>query len=737
MDGRLIFYTKPIINLINVIFSKRFSYLAFFLLVSTSNPLPAKIIDFELEEVTNTGIEIDLKNPTYEEGVLTTVEGGVIASSSIRIQATEILYKKEENTETVFASGNLLVEFGDYVFVGESLSYNITEETGVISCGRTAIEPWFFGGDTIELCKDKSIVLRNGFITTSPSSKPDWAISAKETTLQCQRYLTSKNVKFKILNIPFLWLPKYYADLKTIFDSPLDFEVRFGGKQGPRLRMEYEIFSWQKLKTRLRLEYRLNRGPGAGITTEYHDSKRKQHLEMINFVAKDSPTEEEERNIKYRYRIQGLYYQSLHNDCTQIKASWDVLSDREMPQDYNDDTLTIKNIGNTELLLRQQGKFWIANATTQVKANPFQTVLQELPSIEWRSYPLNIANTGIISETLVRAGYLDYVYAQGLENVSNYDSTRLEFRENLYRSFKFGPLQLTPETGMEAIYYGNSPTREQQDLVIGTLALHANTHLYRCYGDKKHVIEPYAAYNFYTCPSITPSEHYIFNTEDGWYYLNTARVGINNNVYFRSQDSCCIHRCFQLDLYTYAFFDTVTIPDTFQKIYCNTSFLINDNLKYQITTAWNFQQNQLDHFNYRLEWTANTNFALAAEYRHRSSFDWRKADHENFVLDSFRSVEELRGSELSDRRDTLLLHTFYRFHPLMAVDFQIRHGWNRKTEPDYTEYQADLITNLGSAWNLKLSYQYREEDHRWAFYFTLGAKKPNRKSCYGPPCIEF
>lgn len=695
----------------------------------------AKIIDIEFDDYIETGVDVDLRNPTYVDGVLSTNEGGVISCPDIRIQARCITYTKDNDQETIFAEDNILVEFGDYVFVGKSLHYNVNEGTGTITCGRTSVEPWFFGGDIIELCADQTIIIRDGFITTSPSSNPDWKISSKETKLQKRRYITSKDVKFKILDVPFFWLPRYSADLNMIFDSPIRYGFRFGGKQGPRLRMIYEIFSWQQFKTFLRFDYRINRGPGLGLMTEYNSPNKDQHLEMINYFARDSSINKPKET--YRYRFQGLYYQTLNSDRTQIKACWDKLSDKDMPEDYYDESLTIEEAGNTELLIRHQESSWIANLSTQFQVNNFQTVKQELPVIEWRFRPYAISNTGIISETLVRAGYLDYDYATGVANVNDYCSTRFEFREHLYRSFSLGPIRITPEAGVEAMHYGSSPQKKSRDLLLGLFSVKANTHMYRFFDDKKHVLEPYALYQYYTYPNTNPDDHFIFDIDDGWYYLNTLRCGINNNIYFKSCDSGCIHRCLNVDLYSYAFIETDTIPETFQKLYCQTTLTLFDNLKHSIATAWNFGNNQLDHFNYRIEWTASSNFAIATEFRHRGAYDWRKADHDNFILDSFRSVDELLNSALSDRRDTLLLHTHYRFHPYCAIDFQIRHGWNRKTEPRYTEYQADLITNLGSAWNLKLSFQHREDDHRIAFYFNLGAKKPNRKSCCGPPCIEF
>lgn len=701
--------------------------------------LEASVPEFQIEDFVNQGINIDLREPCYKDGILRTEKGGVVTGPKLRIQAKNISYKRpkkgEDGAETIVAEDDLLIEFGEYIFTGKRLEYNVRTECGVIFCGRTAVDPWYFGGERIDLLPDKTIVLHDGFITTSADTEPDWLISSDKTTLKCHRYITAEQVKFRILNIPLFWLPKFQTDLCSIFDSPIRYAVRFGGKQGPRVRMVYEVFSWNQLKTFLRLEYRLNRGPGGGITTNYCSLDRKKRLEMINYVARDSSIDNP--NERFRYRFQGIYKHCLNNDKTNIDLCWDKLSDKDMAEDYNDETLTIYEAGRTELQIRHQEQSWIANFLTSVQVNSFQTVKQEIPVLELRLHPYSLGDTGIVTESLFRAGYLDYDYASNLKNVHDYCSTRIELRENIYRSFCLGPITATPEAGFLFIHYGNSPQKEVRDLSSGLFSVRTNTHIFRYYGDKKHVVEPYAFYRYYTSPTTNPDDHFIFDIDDGWFRLNTLRFGLNNNFYLKNPLTGCVHRYLQLDIFTNAFFSTPTIPTVFQKVYSDMVFSAFDNLKHSISTAWNIQENQLDYFNLRVDWTYNANLAVAFEYRHRGPYDWRKVDYDNFILDSFRPVPELLHSGLSDRRDTLLMHAFYRFHPYWAFEFQVRHGWNREFEPEYVEYQTDLITNLGSAWNLRLSYQHKEDDHRVAFYFTLGAKRPNRAPCRPTPCIDF
>jgi hypothetical protein len=341
-----------------------------------------------------------------------------------------------------------------------------------------------------------------------------------------------------------------------------------------------------------------------------------------------------------------------------------------------------------------------------------------------------------------------------------------------------GEINITPEAGGVFIAYSNSPgSRETPKyLAVGKFGCNINTNFSRIYGQHKHLITPYVQYDYFTSPTVPPNSdyvlvpiedkhksktaldsqntsdsengtqepapqkfrytlkfpndsHYIFDIEDGWYRLDMMQVGIAQSI-FRKQSNGLITRPLYANLYANVFFDTHTFAQSIPKVYGDVIFNSFSFLRHSFSTAWNFNQNLFDYYNFRTEWTVNENIALAFEYRHRSPFDWRKADRTNFILDSFRSVRQLRHSQLSDRRDTLLFHIFYRFHPCWAFQFESRSGWNRIHQPNYNEFEIDLIGALPSALNFKLSYQHREDDDRLSVYMSIGMKRPD----FSPPC---
>lgn len=692
-----------------------------------SLPAYTQEIDKLLENGVQDGITVDLREPLYTDGVLSTEKGGLITASQLRIQALNLRYTRKvidsKPVWTIEAEGDLIVEFGEYAFVGDKLFYDFQTKEGVIYNGKTAVEPWYFGGEILELKPDGSYIIYNGYVTTSEKDQPDWGIYSKLVRVEKDRYMSANQVHVRMFNFTVLWVPALRANLNSIFDSPIRYRFRWGGKQGPRFGFTYELFSWERWKTFIRFDYRLTRGPGGGIETRYRSLDHTTEFQSINYLAKDSSILHPHE--KARYRFEGIFRKEMDEGKTSILFTYDRISDKRMPGYYYDRDFDFDTSQRTQLLIRRKEKEWIANLYARVRINSFETVKQELPSLDVNFKPFVLNRTGIIFENWTSASYLDFKYSKFLDHVRDYASSRFEYRPTLYRPFVIGRFfTITPEVGMVTILYGNSPKREGQWLALGKAGLQVQSQLYRFYGSLKHVIEPFAYYRYYSSPTSSPHQHYIFDISDGWTRLNYLSFGINNAFYAKKCDSC-VSRILAVDLYSYAFFDTNKIRQTIPRAYTRITFFSLPTVKHIIDAAWSLEYNQIDHYNFRSEWTISDDLAIAFEYRHRDAFCWRKADKENFFLDVFRSERELRHSPVSDLRDTFLVHFFYRFHPNWACEFTSRQGCNRLREPKYLEYEIDLLTTVQSAWHLRFSYQHQEIDDRVAVYLNIGLKRPD------------
>lgn len=691
----------------------------------------------EVEALFAKGVTADLRNPELCDGVLTTEEGGVVTATDMRLQAKRVKYTRRvvegQPVMSIEAEGDLLLEFGSYVFLGERLEFDFQTHTGVLYNGRTAIEPWFFGGRIVHLLKDGNYWIEGAYLTTSENQNPEWQVRAESALLTDKQYLEAKRVKFQIQRVPILWLPSFKVNLDYIFDSPIRYTARWGGRR-TRIGLEYELFSWRRHKAFLILDYSFKRGFGAGFTTSYRSEDHREELNTINYFGR-LPSYVHP-NEKVRYRLQGTYANSLQDDTLTVQGSWDKLSDLDMPSDYSDRALEIDYALRTQLHLRKETQDWVGNFFTRVRVNDFQTVKQELPSLQVRWLPNSLGESGIISDTLARTAYLDFLYAKRQHNHRHHDfnSTRFEIAQKFYRPLLLNYVTLTPAVGFVGIHYGNSPDHIERNVVLGQFALDVNTRVSRWTEHSKHVVVPYATYTYFTYPTAGPDKHYIFDIEDGWYRLNQLRFGVYQNLYTKKQGF--LLRAISADIWCNAFLNTKTIPCRIPKIHGRLIYNPGLSIRHNIGVGWDIKRGSVAYFNYLLQWTVNQNFAIAAEYRHRYAYEWRKVDRSNYILESFHSSSELRHSPLSDRRDTLLVDFFYRFDPSWALQFECRRGWNRIHERGYFEWEVDLLGTVLSAWNVKLYYARRVDGPNFGINFSIGLSRPSAIIESPLPCFD-
>lgn len=649
---------------------------------------------------------INLREPVFTHGVITTDQGGVVEAEGMRIQARKIEYTNRiENgnpVQKIVAEGDLMMEYSDHAFVGERLEYDFIAKTGSLYQGKTFVDVWYLGGERIDLQCDGTYLIYNAFVTTCESQENTWEISAARVKITDNYLLSARNIRFRFERFPVLWLPSFKSNLKFFKDPPIRYKLKWDKSIGPRATMRYRVLSWENYNLFFRLDYRLKRGFGAAIESEYYSEDGRSSFLSRNYGAHDKLVQDERGNK--RYRLQGLYERVSLDEKTNIFMSYDKLSDDKMPGDFKSDDFEINTQKRTILRIEHQEDNTFGNLTVQPRINRFQSLDQELPLVNIGIRPFEIGRSGIISENRVNAGYLDYVYNSVLHDfIHDRHAIRLETKNQIYRPIFLGPVTVTPRAGMDAIFYSNGPDSRSIGQGVLTYGCEANARFFRNYECFKHMAEPYAIYQGISRPLSGINDHFIFNIDDGYDKVNLIRAGVRNSLFFH--DRSPFLPLFTGDVFTYLFIKDPKLPQTFAKLY--TSLGMNlPSVAVRGCVGWNAEETVWDFANIRTDWTVNEDLALGLEYRHRSRFDWRKADHENFILDFARSISQLLDSPLSDGRNTLLTRLHMRITPRFSIHFQSHHGWGRKNEPGYNAMKLDLLTLLGCSWQFRLSLHY-------------------------------
>jgi hypothetical protein len=656
---------------------------------------------------------VNLKDPVFQDGILTTEEGGVIISEGVRIQAKKIVYtnRVEEGIpiQKIEASGDLMIEYGDRYFVGTKLEYDLNRRSGMLYDGKTYIDLWYLGGEKIELRPDQSFHIYGAYITTSDNQNSLWDIHTGKIKITKDRLISSKSLHFRFFKFPIFWLPSLKMNLKFLKDPPIRYKVDWDKGQGPRISMRYRIYSWDLFSVYFRLDYRLKRGFGAAIESDYESEDKRQIFKTKSYFAHDTSIYQPNTE-KDRYRYQGIiFYESLDQKTT-LRACYDKISDRKMPEDFKSVDFELNTAKRTQLLFRNETSESIIGFNFRPRINNWQGFKQELPTLLGSHRPLSLGDSGIISENRVRAAFLEYSYASEINSViPNFHSARCEMKNQIYRPISWNPFIFTPFIGFTGLYYSESPERDAIGQAILSYGGRAAAFFFKNYSRYKHGVEPYVHYEGLTKPQHFTNQVYIFDINDGFHRLNLLRAGVRNTL-FPHRSRSFLPRCL-FDLYSYGFFDEQTYRRTFPKVFGAIDVHF-PNLAITTMTAWNIEERLLDVSNIKADWTINEDFAFSVEMRHRSRFYWRKDNYENFILDVSRSIDSLRRSPISDGRNTALARISLRLSPQWIVQAQAHFGWGRKTEPSYFETKVDLITMLTSSWKARITYHHLVDDDR-------------------------
>lgn len=661
---------------------------------------------------------VQLKDPEYFQGVIKTEKGGVIKAPSLRIQARKIVYTNTKTEQTISAQGDLMMEYQNRIYVGDELEYDLQKKVGYLKNGRTKDGNWFVGGRWLQLQEDGNFVLYGAYLTTAPSVNRPWEIKAKKATVEDGNVLKAKAVTFRVFDFPLLWLPSYSTNLTKFRDTPIRYRLQWDKNLNLRASMRYRFFATETFSAFFRFDWRFhkNLGPGAALEADYLSKDKRTTFQTKNYAAYDKEFYEE--NSDYRYRFQGIYKTKSKDEYTKFHAQWDRISDKDMVNDFKDPDFEINTQKATYAELSHYRKWPFVEATFRPRINSFMTLAQELPSASFGLRTFEFWKSGLYMENYASGAYLDYTFADKAKgSFPNPSSGRVETINSLYRPFSWRGLTVNPFGGIVGIWYSKSPSRQAAAQFLYKYGGNANYRLSRVYPSFKHTLLPYGEFLGYSRPHVAVDDYYVFGINDGYDKLNQLRFGLKQ--YFFTKENSIFLPGVIVDLYAYSFWGAASFNERIPKAFFDLE-VNRQSTALKGSLGWNFQENLLDYGNAEYLWTVNANLALGVELRHRSKYWWRKAIHDNFIVDIARPLNQLLASPLSDRRNTFLTKTHIRFSPRWNMQLQTFYGWDRKEEPNYLGAKVDFYTMVTGSWQVRLSYEFSQGNpYRFTYTFKL------------------
>ena len=647
------------------------------------------------------GLDISLQEAIYGDGIITTEKGGIIRGKEFTLQARYLQYIRTTDTHKISAKDQLLLEYKGKFYRGDKAEMDLTTGKVTIWNGCTQEGISFFGGSRIEVFPDGHALITDAYITTSENERNDWTARATEATVTKGSHIDAKNVTFYFIRMPFFWVPSFSSDLLKGEGGPFRYRIRWGGSEGLRLGISY-LFRTGALRHRAIVDYSFKLGFGGGLRSQYRSETGRTKFDALNYVAQ--PKEGGYEGV--RYRMQGLLTDYFEGPGLHFRAMYDKLSDRQMKNDFSEHAVSDARAGLTQATLWRGEPDWKASLNGRVQINAFQTVKQELPLLTWTYRPQPIGKTPFLLDTQASTGYLNYVYGRQTPHVHNFDSTRTDINQKVYTTFHANPFAITPHAGYRLIHYSDSPQHRGRLQAIGDVGIGVLTRFSQSSKNFQQIVEPYAQETSLTRPAVVADRTYIFDIQDGWAQLNECRYGVRHQLWYTG--AADFQPRIRSDLFARSFFASHHIHASPYKIWFNSVLDATSKSSYKLDSAWDPHHNRMDHVNVAMRRTITQKLAFIMEWRQRSPYAWRKLDLDNFIVDAVRSDHQLRHSQMSDARKTLLGTLAWRPSPIVDVDLSAWYGWRKVSPRHYLNYEVTITTLVRGALRVSLTYQWRQ-----------------------------
>ena len=446
-----------------------------------------------------------------------------------------------QKTGEVVADGNVRIESGNQIWVGEHIRYNFKTHQMQSEQFRTGKPPVFASGnDQQGDTSNKTYTARHILVTTDDVSKP--AIYARATSMRIVpgKYIEMWNAVLFMDGVPTFYFPYYRRNLGEHANN-FNFLAGYRSAYGPFLLNTYDWYLNDKVDGRIHLDYRERRGVGAGPDLNLHLNRWGDVMFKYYYLYDQDPNQNT-NNLPFfgtmpenRQRLY-LAYQATPFTNLNVKALVNYQSDPLMLHDFFEGDYTGNPQPNTFTEVNKYWDNWSLDALTTPRINGFFDQVQRMPDVKLTGLRQQVFDTPVYYESESSAGY----YRKFFANTNNpalpdYSGSRADtVQQLLLPETFFGWLNVTPRAAGRFTYYneGNGPAGTNSEIYrkvfnTGAEVSFKTSRLWTGATNStldidglRHIIEPSVNYAFMPRPSASPSQLPQFDSElPGWQLL--------------------------------------------------------------------------------------------------------------------------------------------------------------------------------------------------------------------------
>jgi len=439
-----------------------------------------------------------------------------------------------QKTGDVTADGHVRIESDGMVWIGDHIRYNFLTHQMRSEEFRNGKPPVFAAGR--ELAGDisnKTYNARHVFVTTDDISNPAVRVRASRIKIVPGQYVEMWNAVLFMDGVPTFYFPFYRRTLGE-HQNHFTFTPGYRSAYGPFLLGAYNWYWDDTADGRLRLDYREERGVGAGPELNLHLNRWGDATFDYYYVHDQEPDQSTNSlpqfgNIPMRRQWFYSAYQATPLTNLNLKAMVNYLSDPLVLHDFAEGAYTGNPQPNTFTEVDKYWNNWDLDAETTPRINQFFDQAERLPDVKLTGFRQQIFDTPVYYASESSAGYYHKWFADtNNPAIPDYSAERADtYHELLLPWTFFGWLNVAPHAGGRFTYYskesGPGATDEETYRKIFDTGMEVSFKTSRLWTGAtnslldldglRHVIEPSANYMFVPRPSALPPQLPQFDTE--------------------------------------------------------------------------------------------------------------------------------------------------------------------------------------------------------------------------------
>ncbi len=435
-------------------------------------------------------IKYDRKTNIY------TAHGNVRISQGDTILTSDDATLNEETGDAEARGKAQLVTATNVVFA-DTMKVNFDTKLGVLEKGYILVmkENYHVTGDKLDRVNENEYVVTKGALTTCDAETPAWLVTADSMDIRMDRYVTAKNVVFRIKGIPVFYTPyAWFPLLKPRTSGFLIPGAGYSTKQGFRFFDSYYWAPLDNFDTTLSLDYRSKRGLGVSDQIRYAMNKDTD-LDFYGYFMDDRLDKTDHYNIRLKYR------EVFTND---IFGKVDInLSDSQFYRQLSETTLerTQRSLDSNAFLTDNLGwgrAYFFSQYTESLDFFNSSHIVERLPEIGANILKKQVKDLPLYLDADASGTY--FYKETGVDGERADGNVRASSYFNL-DGINFSPRVGIRETGYDLQGSGSSAFDDSRGLFGAGMKM--QTGLYRLYTFSggpfegiRHTVEPVVAYNY-------------------------------------------------------------------------------------------------------------------------------------------------------------------------------------------------------------------------------------------------